>query len=253
MKGWPVRERQRLWLTQWSGDPHMCSRTVRLEVLQRVPLFMDLTTAEIMSLESHVQAHGYRGGELIYRQGENASSLFVMASGAAKLIRPSAHGQDVVLNILGPGEGCGTLGISGPPQYPDSAMALTDSCALEIPAAVFQEAIELHPRLGLTVLDEVLHRLEQAQETIRRLSADNARQRVAAALLVLADKLGDPRAETIILELPLTRTDLAALTGTTPETVSRVMSRLRDDSIVDTGRCWTTILDRPRLSAAAEG
>ncbi|PWF82722.1 Crp/Fnr family transcriptional regulator [Kocuria rosea] len=248
-----MRERRRLPLTEWSEAPHMCPRPVRLEVLQRMPLFVELTTAEIIDLEPQVQARGYQAGELIYRCGENANSLFVMASGTAKLIRPSAHGQDVVLHILGPGEGCGTLGILGQPEYPDSAVALTDSCALEVPAAVFHEAIEHHPRLGLTALGEVLHRLEQAQETIRRLSADNARQRVAAALLILADKLGDPQAETIALELPLTRTDLAALTGMTPETVSRVMSKLRDDGIVDTGRRWTTILDRPRLSAATEG
>ncbi|MCY1158193.1 MAG: Crp/Fnr family transcriptional regulator [Citricoccus sp.] len=209
--------------------------------------------AEIIDLEPRVHARGYRAGELIYRCGENATSLFVVALGAVKLIRPSAHGQDVVLNILGPGEGCGTLGFSGRWVYPDSAVALTDSCALEMSAGVVRETMEQHPGLALTVLDEVLHRLEQAEETIRRLSADDVRQRVAAALLVLADKLGAPQAEGITLALPLTRTDLAALTGMTPETVSRVMSKLSNAGIIDTGRRRTTILDRPRLTAVAAG
>lgn len=248
-----MRERRRFPLTERSRAPHVCPRPVRLEVLRRMPLFDGLTMAEIFDLEAQVQARGYRAGEFIYRYGENATSLFVVASGTAKLIRPSVHGQEVMLNILGPGEGCGTLGILGQAVYPDSAVALTDACALEIPARAFQEAMGRQPRLALAVLDEVLHRLDQAQETIRRLSADNVEQRVAAALLVLADKLGDSQGEKIALEVPLTRTDLAALTGMTPETVSRVMSRLRDDGIVDTGRRWTTILDRSRLSAVAEG
>lgn len=218
-----------------------------------MPLFAELTTDEVLGLEPQVLARGYRAGEPIHRCGDTAASLFVLAAGTAKLVRPSPRGQDVVLGILGPGEVCGTLGILGQPVYPDTAVALTDSCVLQIPAGVFQDALRRHPGLALTVLDEVLHRLEQAQETIRRLSADDVRQRVAAALLILADKLGDPQAEAVALELPLTRTDLAALTGMTPETVSRVMSRLRDDGIVDTGRRWTTILDRPRLSAAADG
>lgn len=247
-----MRERRRLPLTEWSAAPHMCPRPVRLEVLRNMPLFAELTTAEIIGMEPQIHARGYRAGEFFYRHGENAASLFVVALGTTKLIRPSSHGQDVVLNILGPGEGCGTLGILGQPVYPDSAVALTDSCALEISAGVFKDAMERHPRLALTVLDEVLHRFEQSQETIRGLSVDNVRQRVAAALLVLADKLGDPQAGTIALRLPLTRTDLAALTGMTPETVSRVMSSLRDDGIVDTGRRWTTVLDRSRLAAAAE-
>jgi CRP-like cAMP-binding protein len=100
-------------------------------------------------------------------------------------------------------------------------------------------------------LDEVLHRFEQAQQTIRRLSADSAQQRVAAALLGLVDKLGVAQDRALVLEVHLTRVDVAALTGLTPETVSRVMSRLRDAGIVDTGRLWTVILDRTRLAAEA--
>lgn len=218
-----------------------------------MPLFAELTADGITGLERQMQAHGYRAGETIHRCGDPATSLFFLASGTAKLVRPSAQGHDVVLNILGPGEGCGTLGLLGQPVYPDSAVALTDSCVLVMSAGVLQDTMERHPRMALTVLDEVLHRLEQAEETIRRLSADNVRQRVAAALLFLADKLGDPQSEAIALAFPLTRSDLAALTGMTPETVSRVLSGLRDDGIVDTGRRRTTILDRHRLAAAAQG
>ncbi|WP_264669633.1 Crp/Fnr family transcriptional regulator [Arthrobacter sp. VKM Ac-2550] len=218
-----------------------------------MPLFAALTAAEIRDIEPRTQARGYRAGETIYRAGDEAESLFVMASGTTKLLRPSAHGQDVVMNILGPGEGFGTLGILGEPTYADAAEAMAASCVLEISADVFKDVMERHPRLALTVLDEVLHRFEQAQQTIRSLSANNVRQRVAVALLALADKLGAPQGETLALELPLTRADLAALTGTTPETVSRVMSRLRDEGIIETGRRWTTVLNRTRLAAAAQG
>ncbi len=248
-----VQERRRIPLTERSAAPHVCPRPVRLEALERMPLFAALTATEIIDIEPRMQAHGYHAGELIYRFGENATSLFVLASGTAKLHRPSAHGQDVVTNILGPGESFGTLGILGEPTYADSAEAMAVSCALKISASVFRDVMDRHPRLALTVLDEVLHRFEQAQQTIRSLSADNVQQRIASALLTLADKLGDPKGETIGLEFPLTRADLAAMTGMTPETVSRVISRLREDGIVDTGRRWTAILDRPRLEAVAQG
>lgn len=125
------------------------------------------------------------------------------------------------------------------------------SCVLEISSDVFGDVMGRYPRLALTVLDDVLHRFEKAQQTIRRLSADSAKQRVAAALLALVDKLGVAQDGAFALDLPLSRVDLAALTGLTPETVSRVMSRLRDDGIVDTGRRWTVVLDRARLAAEA--
>lgn len=245
------RERPRLPLTERSAAPHTCSSSVRLEVLSRMPLFAELTCADIRDLEPLVRSRGYRAGEIVHRVGDMANSLFVVASGTVKLLRPSVHGQNVVTNVLGPGEGFGTLGILGESTYPDTAEAMKVSCVLEISSDIFGDVMGRYPRLALTVLDEVLHRFEQAQQTIRRLSADNAKQRVAAALLALVDKLGVAQDGAFALELPLSRVDLAALTGLTPETVSRVMSRLRDDGTVDTGRRWTVVLDRTRLAAEA--
>lgn len=245
------RERRRLPLTERSAAPHACSSSVRLEVLSHMPLFAELTCADIRDLEPLVHSRGYRDGEKVHRAGDMANSLFIVASGTVKLLRTSEHGQNVLTNILGPGEGFGTLGILGESTYPDTAEAMAVSCVLEIASDHFNDILGRYPHLALTVLDEVLHRFEQAQQTIRRLSADSAQQRVAAALLGLVDKLGVAQDRALVLEVPLTRVDVAALTGLTPETVSRVMSRLRDAGIVDTGRLWTVILDRTRLAAEA--
>ncbi|HWV26144.1 MAG TPA: helix-turn-helix domain-containing protein, partial [Aeromicrobium sp.] len=76
--------------------------------------------------------------------------------------------------------------------------------------------------------------------------------RVATALLRLADKLGKDRgAEGIVLEVPLSRADLAGLARSTPESVSRVMSRWKKEGIIDSGRRWTALLDVERLQDEA--
>lgn len=246
-----VGERPRLPLTERSAAPHVCPISVRHEVLSRMPLFAGLTQEDIRDIQPLVRSRGHHAGDMIYRTGDEANNLFLVASGTVKLLRTSARGQDVITNILGPGEGFGALGFLDEPTYPDSAEAMTVACVLEVSTDLFKEFTARYPRLTLTVLAEVLHRFEQAQQTIRRLSADNAKQRIAAALLSLADKLGAARDGSLALELPLTRVDVASLTGLTPETVSRVMSRLCDDGIVDTGRRWTIILNRSRLAAEA--
>lgn len=246
-----TKETRRLPLTDRSAAPHNCSASTRREVLGRVSLFSELNSQELHDIERLVPSRGCHAGDTIYRTGDEATRLFVVASGTVKLLRPSAQGRDVVTNILGPGESFGTLGILDEPTYPDSAEAMTASCVLEISTDLLKYVMERHPRLALTVLDEVLQRLEQAQQTIRRLSADNAKQRVSAALLTLADKFGAARDESISLEIPLTRVDLSALTGLTPETVSRVVSRLSEEGIIVTGRRRTTVLDRMRLAAEA--
>ena len=76
---------------------------------------------------------------------------------------------------------------------------------------------------------------------------------MARVLLRLADKLGEDRgSEGIMLEVPLSRADLAGLARSTPESVSRVMSRWKKAGIIDSGRRWTAVLDRPRLEQLAD-
>ena len=131
-------------------------------------------------------------------------------------------------------------------------LVVRDAAALRPAAADLRAVMNRHPVVALAVLDEVSHRLEEAQQSVRRLSGGTVEQRIAASLLVLADKLGEPRDESILLQLPLTREDLASMTGTTTESVSRTLSKWRRAGLIETGRRWTSLKDRAALGKAAE-
>lgn len=222
-----------------------------LRTLRRTPLVASFSDDDLLALAAHTQVLQRRPGDLVHGHGDDAEYLFILAAGAVKISRPSRRGQDVVFDILGPpavfGAVSGSVGIG----YPDTATALTHSQLLEIPAPAFRGMLETRADLALGVLDELNRRHERAQQRIRRLSSEESGVRIAARLMELADTFGEPRERGITLSIPLTRADLAALTGVTPETASRIMSRFRAEGIVDSGRCWTVILDRRLLAAAA--
>lgn len=226
-------------------------RQTTLWTLRRTPLVDSFTDEDLLALEAHTHVLQRWPGELVHGHGEPAKHLFILAAGAVKISRTSRRGQEVAFDILGPPAVFGALHGSVDAGYPDTATALTHSRLLEIPAPAFRGMLETRADLALGVLDELASRHERAQQRIRRLSSEEAGVRIAARLLELADTFGEPRDGSIILSIPLTRADLAALTGVTAETASRVMSRLRTENIVDTGRCWTVILDRGLLAAAA--
>lgn len=167
--------------------------------------------------------------------------------------RPGLDGFDVVVDVITPGAIFGSAAALGLARHPDTAEALTVSCALWIPAADFRRVLREHPLVALAVLDDVATRLEEAQESVRRLSGGSVDQRVAATLLTLADKVGEPHDGATLLQLPLTRGDLAAMTGTTTESVSRALSRFRRAGLVETGRRWTSVVDHEGLAAVAHG
>ncbi len=79
------------------------------------------------------------------------------------------------------------------------------------------------------------------------MSAYTAEQRIASALMRLAGKLGEARGQDVLIQLPFSRQDLAAMTGSTTETVSRVMSRFAEEGWVKSGRKWVTITDAKQL------
>ena len=190
--------------------------------------------------------------ESIYYAGAAADQLFVVAAGKIKLTRHSLSGQDVLLEILAPGDFFGTLALLGDAGYPDTAEALTQVCVLRIDAQAFQAILLRYPAVAVAVLQETAARLQRAQETIRQLSAFSVERRIAAILLALGSKVGEPSTEGLLLQIPFTRQELAAMAGATVETASRVVSRLEGAGIVRSGREWIAIADQTRLAGAAE-
>ncbi len=239
-------------MTECDHAEHVCPRNVRLSVLTRAKFFAALPPDAIERLDDRMQVRSYAPDDAVYSAGQDAAQLFVLAAGRLKLMRPSPSGQDTLLDVITPGGLFGTLPELGNPHYLDSAIALTDACTLSISAADFHTLLREHPPVALAVLQDTANRLARSHEVVRGLAADTVEQRVAGTLLSLANKVGRESHDRVILDLPLTRADLAAMTGATTESVSRVMSRLRRDGLVETGRKRTDLLDVAGLAARAD-
>lgn len=232
--------------------PHECPRPVRLSVLSRAPYFVGLDESELDRIDALMRTSTVAGGDAVYRAGDPANALYVVAEGRVKVSQTSAEGTETVTDILVPGELFGAMGVLGEPEHLQSAEALVNSCLLRIGPSDFRDVLAGDARIGLRVLDDVAARLARAQADVGETTGSVA-QRVAGVLLRLADKLGkDHGADGILLDVPLSRADLAGLARSTPESVSRVMSRWKREGVVDSGRRWTAVLDRSRLEAETD-
>ncbi len=229
----------------------MCSVDLRLRILHGLPFFADLSHADIEQINRLFREYGYAPNETICLAGDPAERLFVVADGRVKLMRHSLSGKNVLLDMLTPGEFFGSLAPLSDDVYADSAEAQTPSCVLSIRTSDFRRLLEKHPKVALKVLEITATRLREAQERVRQLSALTVEGRVASVLLVLGKKLGKRTDVGLLIESPLTRDDLAAMTGTTAESASRVMSQFQKDGLIETGRKWVSILDQKALEQVA--
>lgn len=231
--------------------PAACSVDLRLSILQQVPFFAGRSLAEIRTINAQFRDYGYQPGDPIYFSGETAATLHVVASGRVKLLRHSASGQDVLLDVLQPGDYFGSLTMFADEVYPDTALAQTAVCILSISSETFRALLQQYPPVALAVLDITAKRLQETRETVRRLSVNSVQQRIAAVLLKLAHKLGEITAEGILIQMPLSRDDLAQMTVTTTESASRIVSQFQKEGLVTSGRQWIAITDKSRLETLA--
>ena len=228
-------------------DPAICSLEYRLKIIGRLPFFKHLPAEAISRINDLFQDRDVIAEERIYFEGDEATHLYLIATGKVKLTRTASTGREVLLDILHGGEYFGSLTILGNRCYAETAIAQTDSCILQISKDDFESILAEYPDVTRKVLEAVGQRLAETQEIIKQLSTYTAEQRIASALLRLAHKLGEVRGSDVLIQLPFSRQDLAAMTGSTTETVSRVMSRFTEDGWIKTGRKWVTITNQKRL------
>jgi CRP-like cAMP-binding protein len=233
-------------------DPAFCSLEYRLKIIGRLPFFKHLAAEAISRINGLFRDRDVSADERIYFEGDVADHLYLVAMGKVKLVRNAGSGREVLLDILHGGDYFGTLTMLGGRFHTETAIAHTDCCILQISSVDFASILSQYPEVARRALEVVSQRLIESQEIIRQLSSDTAEQRVAAALLRLAGKLGEPRGENILIQLPFSRHDLAAMTGTTTETVSRVISRFAEEGMIKAGRKWVTITDGKGLKQLAE-
>lgn len=234
---------------QWI-DPAACTLDYRLKIIGRLPFFRHLPLEVVREINARFHDRSFAADQPVYYEGDSAEQLYLIAMGRVKLLRNTTSGHEVVLDILHGGEYFGSLKALGADSYNETAITQTDGCILQISSQDFETILRQHPDVTLKVLHAVGRRLEESRELVKQLSTYTVEQRLASALLRLANKLGEEKEAGVLLQLPLSRQDLAAMTGATAETVSRVMSRFADQGLIRSGRKWIAVADRKGLEAA---
>lgn len=231
----------------------VCSTVERLDVLGSAPFFSRLSPQELAQVNALFEQASFAAGQAIHSAGEPARQLSIVAAGKVRIAHPTPGGQDARLAILGPGEPFGSLPELGDATYRDAANAHTGCCVLSISADNFRDLLQRYPALAMAALERTAERLRTAQQAIEQSSAVPADRRIAATLLALAELVGRAEAGATLIDTELTHKELAAMTGTSVETVSRVLTGFRRDGLIDSGRRWISVRDHERLSRLAHG
>ncbi len=229
-----------------SGPSH---RPGSAAIVQACGLLQNVEPEHLDRLIQNSRVISAAKGETIWIAGEQSNFGAILGAGFVKMSRSTPQGTEIAVELLGPGQGFGIMtAIEGNP-FPLSATAITACWYLRISRTEIQRLFDESSVFKDRIVRHLGPRLRKAHEMMSRLSSGRVEQRIAAVLLMLAESYGHATDQGVELDVPLTRTDLAELAGTTTETAIRTLSRWQKDGFVATEHQVITILSEPDLKA----
>jgi CRP/FNR family transcriptional regulator len=225
----------------------------RLEILKKSSFFSSVSEATQKEISRLFTEEKYQRDDYIFFEGDPPEWFHIIKEGKVKLVKHSDAGKDVILQIFAPGDMFGEASLFDHKPYPSSAQAMEPCSILKLSRKDFLLFFGRHPFVATEMIMELGRQLQEAHATIKSLAVDRVEQRIASILLKLADQLGTREGGGIMLNLSLTRQDLADIAGTTVETTIRVMSRFTKSKIIKPVSGKILILNSQALRLIADG
>ncbi len=213
------------------------------EVLAQSFLFQGLGKDQIQLLADIASPRSYTRGRTIFLEGDPGIGFYMVVSGKVKIYKMSLEGKEQILHIFGPGEPFGEVPVFHGTPFPASATALVNTEALFFPRREFVELVTANTSLALSMLAMLSLRLRRFTTQVEQLSLKEAPARLVAHLMYLVEEQG--REDRVELEIP--KGQLAGLLGTTPETLSRIFTRMKEDGLIGMEGKIIYLLDLPAL------
>lgn len=194
-----------------------------------VPIFNHLATDQLNEVMQVVRSFSYKKGEILYHAGDESNALYIVNRGQIKVYRLSETGKEQLIRILNSGDFTGELALFQETVHEAYAEALVDTEICLIHRHDLQQLLIKYPSISLKILTEFASRLQLAEKQSTLFATEKVETRLA---LFLAELLDAKSKTDSVIELPMSKKDLASYLGTTPETISRRLKEFETEGFI---------------------
>ena len=217
------------------------------QALQAVPFFNKLSPDEANSLSKRLIMRRFSNGQIIFHHGDPGGLLYIITTGKVKITHSTPEGQEALLAILGAGEFFGELALLDDSPRSATAEAIGQTETYTLHREAFMRFIRENPDFSLHVLHTLAQHIRRLNSQLSDIFFLDLPARLARTLLHLAEQHGRETDAGIQIDLSLTQTDLAEMTGATRVSINKALGRFRRAKWVQTKGRIFTILKRDEL------
>ena len=218
------------------------------ELLSRVPVFAELGADDLRRVAQVAVPRSYDGQQVIFREGDDSDTCYIVRSGHARAIRQHSDGRTITLARFGPGDIFGELAMFDDERRSATVEALDDLSTVAIPGSAMRGLLERHPAIAVKLVIALGRRLRAANERLSRQSFQTVQSRVAAVLDQLVEQAraeGEGGQRDVLVTA--TQAELAQLAGSSRESASRFLAVLERAGVISQGRGRLTVHDPAAL------
>ena len=196
-------------------------------MLKEIFIFKNINQENIEILQRNLISFKVKKRDFIFHEGQKPDWLYILFKGKIKISKIAKDGREAVLEIINAPDVFGALAVIKNFPYPANAIAMEDCEIGKIKSDIFLQVLKEYPELHSEILHHVTMRLKSGIENLQKIALENVSARIAYQLLKLANKYGEKTNDGILINLKITKHELAELSGTTTETAIRVLSKLK--------------------------
>uniref|UniRef100_A0A7V4G6T6 Crp/Fnr family transcriptional regulator n=1 Tax=Desulfobacca acetoxidans TaxID=60893 RepID=A0A7V4G6T6_9BACT len=229
------------------------ARLDKKEALRHIYLFSGLGDSDLEALARLAVRRDFPRDSHIFWEGREAQGFYILLEGLVKLVKSSPDGKEFIMRLVMPGETFGEAAVLAEINYPATAMALEDCQTLFFPKAGFLNLLTASPKLARNMLATMSRLLFHLTRQLEDLTLKEVSSRLASYLLERCREQHGRVAADLSVELPVTKTHLAAYLGTISETLSRTLARLKSVGAIQVEKSKITIKDPEVLKSISQG
>jgi CRP-like cAMP-binding protein len=216
-------------------------------LLARVPVFEELAEDDLRRVADVSVPRRFAGGEVVFREGDDSDTCYVVHAGHARAIREHPDGRQITLATFGPGDIFGELAMFDDERRSATVEATDELEVLGILGGDMRRLLRRHPDMAVKLVISLGRRLRAANERLARQSFQTVQSRVAAVLAQLVEQAQSEGAGPNDIPVVATQADLAKLAGSSRESASRFLAVLERAGVISQGRGRLTVHDPAAL------
>ncbi|MEW6107921.1 MAG: Crp/Fnr family transcriptional regulator [Nitrospirota bacterium] len=200
--------------------------------LRQVSIFNTLSPQEAKEIGRYLQHEKFRKKDSIFSEGDASEWLYIVTKGKVKITKISQEGKEIILEIISPMDFFGGIAVVRGFPYPANAIAMDDTDILKISRNNLMKILDRFPNLMYCMAMNIGDRIKGSHETLKSIALEKVESRIASLLIKLSDKAGEKTPDGMIINMKLTKQDIAEMVGTTVETSIRTMSKFAKAGLV---------------------